>query len=201
MNKIGMVYLVTIAVLVAACGGGGGVDPAVSEAATATAAALAALPELGAEVVGAAEMTVRSRAATLVCTGGRGVVPNSFQISADNLTIYIPIGAEPGTYPIVGRNEAAALQADTVAMEYQPTSALFFASGGSGELTLESLPGRVGEYAMGSFSVELANTGGETVTIEGTFRADAILATFDECRDQLIETPVPPPTAIPTAEG
>ncbi len=187
--------------LLAACGGGADAPTGPSaEDLQATQAYLDSLPELEVTVSGGVEMAINTRNASLVCTGPTGIVPNTFALSADNLTIYIPVNAEPGELPVVGRNEPTAVTPGNVVFEYLPTGNLFFANGGEGTFTLTSLPARVGEFAMGSFSVQLSNTDDTTIQLDGTFRTRANLGTFSACRDQLVETPVPTSTPIPSDE-
>jgi len=178
--------------VVAACGGGGGggANPAASGAAE-TQAALEALPQLEVTVTGGVDMSVRARSAGLGCTGPSGIVRNAFVISEENLTIYIPVDAEPGELSVVGRNEPGAADPNNVVFEYLPTSSMFFANGGDGTFTLEALPSRVGEFAMGSFDITLTNRDETEIALNGRFRIPASLRTFDACRDQLVETPVP----------
>ncbi|MEO0561300.1 MAG: hypothetical protein AAF125_04265 [Chloroflexota bacterium] len=188
------ITLITVAtaVTLAACGGGGPSPEERQAAAEATRAYLDSLPELGATVTGGVDMSVNSRDATVVCTGPNGIVRDAFSISADNLTIYIPVSASPGELPVTGRNEAAAASGTSAVFEYLPTSSLFYANGGEGTFTLSSLPTRVGEFAMGEFDVTLTGgEEGEEIRLVGTFRADATLVTFNECRDQLVATPEP----------
>lgn len=186
-----------LGVLVAACGGGGGgVDPAAAGAAE-TQAALEALPQLQVTVSGGVDMSISARSAGLGCTGPGGIVRDAFVIAEENLTFYIPVNAEPGELTVVGRNEPGAVEPNVVVFEYLPTSTLFFANGGDGTFTLESLPERVGEFAMGSFNITLANSDGTEIALDGRFRVPASLRTFDACREQLVETPLPSPTPVP----
>jgi hypothetical protein len=190
-----------LGLLLAACGGGGGggPDPAAAGAAE-TRAALEALPQLEVTVTGGVDMRVRAISAGLGCTGPNGIVRNAFVIAEENLTIYIPVSAEPGELSVVGRNEPGAADPANVVFEYLPTSSLFFGRGGGGTFTLESLPSRVGEFAMGTFQATLSNSDGSEITLDGRFRIPASLRTFDLCRDQLVETPVPTNTPPPPSE-
>lgn len=191
-----------LGLLVAACGGGGGggdvVDPAVVGLAE-TMAALEALPQLEVGVSGGVDMSIRARSAGLGCTGANGIVRNAFVIAEENLTFYIPVTAEPGELTVVGRNEPGAADPANVVFEYLPTSSLFFATGGDGTFTLESLPERVGEYAMGTFDITLTNSDGTEIALDGRFRIPASLRSFDLCREQLVETPSPTETPVPEA--
>lgn len=179
-----------LGVLLAACGGGGGGGQANTGAAE-TQAALDALPELEVTVSGGVDMSVRASSTGLGCTGPSGIVRNAFVVAEQNLTFYIPVSAEPGELSVVGRNEPGAADPNNVVFEYLPTSNLFFGNGGEGTFTLQSLPQRVGEYAQGDFDITLTNSEGTEIALQGRFRIPASLRTFDGCRDQLIETPVP----------
>ncbi len=191
MRKLVMGFLLgVIGMLLAACGGvGGNAGPDIG----ATNAALDAMPQLEVTVSGGLDTSISARSTGLGCTGANGIVRNAFVITQDNLTIYIPVTLSPGQIPVVGRNEPGAVDASNVVFEYLPTSSQFFGGGSEGTFTLNSLPSRVGEFAMGDFDITLTDSDDTEINLVGRFRVPASLRTFDACPGQLVATPIPPP--------
>jgi hypothetical protein len=108
-------------------------------------------------------------------------IQSDITASDPGVMIRFPLGTEPGTYPLIGSDEAMS--------PAEGQGMISFDGGrdgedwrvGTGELTLETIPSANGEPIIGSFRAQLTSNDTEgTINLSGEFNFNAASFAFDE---------------------
>jgi hypothetical protein len=108
-------------------------------------------------------------------------IQNGISATDPNITIRVRLGTEPGTYPLLGWDEAMSPPQGEGLIEFDEGAGGENWGTGSGEITFEAVPDDAREAVTGSFSAELTSMDTEgTVNVSGEFDFTAPSYAFDE---------------------